>query len=123
MRIGINLSIDDLKAPPTPLNGSSSSVISATTTPFSPHNINQNYSSVKNRTQFQSSIFFPENYIVFYGTNLMSTFDEKSLKTVTIKSTTTHKCFTSKTFKSNRYLTSPSIHDDTTSDSFRNTTY
>ena len=32
--IGIDLSTDDLKAPSTPLNGSSSSVIRDITTPF-----------------------------------------------------------------------------------------
>ena len=53
----------------------------------------------------------------------MSTFDNKSLKKVTLKSTTTHQWYTSKTVKSNSYLTSPSIHNDTTSDNFINTTY
>ena len=53
----------------------------------------------------------------------MSTFDNKSLKKVTLKSTTTHQCSTSKNDKSNCYLTSPSIHNYTTSDNFSNTKY
>ena len=48
--IGINLSTDDLKAPSTPINGSSSSVISGITTLFSLRNIDQNDSSVKKET-------------------------------------------------------------------------
>ena len=53
----------------------------------------------------------------------MSTFDNKLLKKVKIKSTTTHQCSTSKTAKYNIYLTSPSIHNYTTSDNFSNTRY
>ena len=40
--IGINFSTDDLKYPSTTLYGSSSSVISGITTPFSLRNIDQN---------------------------------------------------------------------------------
>ena len=53
----------------------------------------------------------------------MSTFDNKSLKNVTLKSTTTCQCSTSKTVSSNSYLNSPSIHNYTTYDNFSNTTY
>ena len=53
----------------------------------------------------------------------MSTFDNKSLKKNTLKFKTTHKCSASKTFSSNSYLTSPSIHNETTSDNFINTKY
>ena len=53
----------------------------------------------------------------------MSTFDNNSLKQVTLKYTTTNQCSTSKTFKSNDYLTTPSIHNDTNSDKLINTKY
>ena len=53
----------------------------------------------------------------------MSNFDSKSLKLFTLKSTTTYQCYTSKTLKLNRYLTSPLIKDDATYDNFSNTTY
>ena len=53
----------------------------------------------------------------------MSNFDNKSLKNVTLKSTTTHQCSTLKTVKSNSYLASLSIHNDTTYDKFSNNTY
>ena len=53
----------------------------------------------------------------------MSSFDNKSLKNVTLKSTTTRQCSTSKTVSSNSYLISLSIHNDTPSDNFRNNTY
>ena len=121
--IGIIFSTDDLKAQSNPLNHSSSSVIIGITPPFSLRNIEQNYSSVKNNTQFQSSKMFPDNSIYFEGTNLMSTCDNKLLKNVALKSTTTHQCSTSKTVKSNIYLTSQSTNNDTTPDNFINTTY
>ena len=66
---------------------------------------------------------FPDNSIDIEGKNLMSHFDNKSLKRFTIKSTSTRQCSTSKTVKSNSYLTSASIHNDTTSYNFRNNTY
>ena len=53
----------------------------------------------------------------------MSTFDNKSLKNVTLKFTTTHQCYTYKTVKENIYINSRSIHNETTSDNVRNTTY
>ena len=53
----------------------------------------------------------------------MSTFDNNSLKKVTIKFTTTDQCSTSKTIKSNSYLISISFHNDTAFDNFSNTTY
>ena len=53
----------------------------------------------------------------------MSIFDNKSLKNITIKFTTTNECSTSNYVKSNVYLNSPSIHNDTTYDNFRYTTY
>ena len=53
----------------------------------------------------------------------MPTFDKRSLKKVTLKSRTTHQCSTSKIVKYNSYLTSPSIHNDTTYDTFINITY
>ena len=95
--IGINLSKDDLKAPSTALNGSSSSVIIGITTLFSLQNIYQNDSSVRKRTQFKSTKLFPENYIDIEGTKLMPTFENKLLKNVTIESTPKRQCSTSKT--------------------------
>ena len=53
----------------------------------------------------------------------MSTFDNKSLNKVTLKSITTCQCSTSKTVSWNSYLTSLSIHNETNSDNFSNTTY
>ena len=53
----------------------------------------------------------------------MLTFDKKSLKKLTIQSTTAHQYSTYKTVSSNSYLTSPSNHNGTTSDKFINTTY
>ena len=53
----------------------------------------------------------------------MSTFYNKLLKNVTIKSTTTNQYSNSKTMKQNSYLTSPSIKNNTTYDNFRNSTY
>ena len=53
----------------------------------------------------------------------MPTFDNKSLKNVTLKSTTTRQCYTYTTVLSNSYLKSPSIHNDTTYDNLSNTTY
>ena len=90
---------DDLKDSSTTLNVSSSSFISGITNLFSLLNIDQNYSSVKNSTQFKSSTPPPANSIEFEGTKLVSTFDKKSLKNITLKFTTTHKCSTSKTVK------------------------
>ena len=123
MRIGIRLSTYYLKATSTPLDGSLSSVISGITTPFLLRNIDRNYYSIRNSTQFQSSNIFPDHYIDVEGKNLIPTFDNKSLKKVTLKSTTIHQCSTSKTVKSNSYLTSPSFHYDNTSDNFSNATY
>ena len=51
----------------------------------------------------------------------MSSFDNKSLKKVTLKSTSTHKCSTSNSVKKN--LNIPSIQDDTTSNNFSSTKY
>ena len=68
-----------LKAPSTPINGLSRSVISGITTPFSLGNIDQNDSSVKKSTQFQSSKSFPDSSIDIEGTNLMSGFETKLL--------------------------------------------
>ena len=99
MRIGINFSTDYSKDPSTSLNGSSSSVIRCITTSFSLRNIDQNDSSVKNSTQFYSSKSLPDNSIHFEGTNIISTFDDKSLKNVALKPTTTYQCSTSKTVK------------------------
>ena len=45
--IGNNVSTDDLENPSTLLNGSSSSVISGFTTPYSLRNIDEDYSPVK----------------------------------------------------------------------------
>ena len=53
----------------------------------------------------------------------MSKFYNWSLEKVTLKSTTTRQCSTSKNDYSNSYLKSPSIHSYTTSDHLRNTTY
>ena len=51
--IDINFFTYNLKASSTLLNGSSISFIKGITTPFSLHNIEQNYSSLKNGSQFQ----------------------------------------------------------------------
>ena len=48
----INLSIDNLNKPPTPLNSSSSSANRGITTPFSSCNIDQKYSLVKKVLNF-----------------------------------------------------------------------
>ena len=53
----------------------------------------------------------------------MSNFYNRSFKDVILKSTTTHQCYTAKTGKINIYLTSSSINNDTTYDSFSNTKY
>ena len=99
LHIGINFSTYYSKSPSTPLNVSSSSVVSGITTPFSFRNIDQNYSPVKKCTQFQPSKIFAGNSMDIEGTNLISNFDNKSLETVNIKSTTKRKCSTSKTVK------------------------
>ena len=83
LHICINISTNDLKAPSTPLNGSSSSFIRAINTPFSLSNIYKDNSSVNKSSQCQSSKIFPENYIVFEGKNLLSKFENKSLKCFT----------------------------------------
>ena len=57
--------------------------------------MDQNYPSVNKNTQYQSSKYFCDNSIDLEGTNIMSTFDNNSLKTVTIKPATTHECSTS----------------------------
>ena len=75
--------------------------------PFLLLNLYQNDSLVKNSTQFQSSKSFPGDSIYFKGKNLMPNLDNKSLKKLTHKYTTTHQCSTYKTVKSNIYLTSP----------------
>ena len=53
----------------------------------------------------------------------MSYFENNLLKKFTLKSTTKRQCSTSKTVKSNNYLTSPTNNNDTTSDHFIDTTY
>ena len=53
-------------------------------------------SSVKKSTQFQSSKEFIDNSVDIEGTNLMSTFHNKSLKKFALKSTTTRQFSTSK---------------------------
>ena len=89
------------------LNASSSSVIRGITTPFSLGDINLNESLVKRMTRFQSSELFPDNSVDIEGTNLMSPFDKKSLKMVTLKSTETRQYSTSKKVSSNSYFNSP----------------
>ena len=123
MHIGIHLSTYDLKDSPTSLNGSSNSVISGITTEVSFSNMYKHYSSVKNSSQHQSSKYFLDNSIYLKDTNQISSFDKRSLKNVSFKSTNTHECSTLDSIKSNRYLNSLSIHNDTTNDNFRNTTY
>ena len=56
------------------MNGQSSSFFSGITTPISLCNIDKNYYSVKNSTQFQSSKIFPEDSIGCEGINSMSGF-------------------------------------------------
>ena len=53
----------------------------------------------------------------------MSTFDNNSLKKISLKSTTTRQFYTPRTVRINSYLTSTSIHNDTKSDNFSKTTY
>ena len=53
----------------------------------------------------------------------MSILDNRSLKKVTLKSTTTHGCFASNYFESNSYHNGPSIQNDTTSGNFIDTKY
>ena len=74
--MGIGFSKEYLKKTLTALNGSSSSVISGIWNPFSFRNIDKNYFSVRNSTQFLSSKLFPDNSIDIEVTKLMS-----SLKT------------------------------------------
>ena len=74
--IGINVSTDYLKAAPTPLNGSSNSVISGITTLFLLINIDKNNNSVK-ITQSKSSKYFLDDSIHLEGTKLMSSFDNR----------------------------------------------
>ena len=54
-RIGINFSTDNLKDISTLINGSSSSVIRGSTTPFTLCNIDQNGSSVKKLLNFNNN--------------------------------------------------------------------
>ena len=112
---------DYLKFSSTHLNGSSNSVIRGITNPFKFSIMDQNYPSVKNITQSQEPKYFPDIYIYLAGTQLMSAFYKKSLKTFTLKSTTTHKCFTSNSVESNIYVNSKSIHNDTTCENFSST--
>ena len=58
------MSTEDLKAPSTPLNGSSSSVTNRITTTFLLLNIDQIVSLIKNSTQLQSLDMFPDNYSI-----------------------------------------------------------
>ena len=74
-------------------------------------------------TQFQSSELFPDIYFDIEGTDLMSTFDNKSLNNVTLKSTTTRQCSNYNNVSSSSYRTIPSINNYTASDKFINTTY
>ena len=76
----MNLYMGDLKAPYHPQYCSTDSVISGITTPFSFIIIDQNFTSVKNSNQYQYSKYFPDNSIYLEGTNLMSIFDNNSLK-------------------------------------------
>ena len=85
------MSTDDLKSPSTTLNISPGSIMCGITTPYSLRSIDKHYFSVKKITQFQSSKSFSDNSIDFEGTNLMSTFNNNTLKNVTLKSTTTHQ--------------------------------
>ena len=105
------------------LKPASSLVIRGITTPFSLRDNDQNYSSVKNSTQFQSSKRFLDNLNGFEDTKSMSNFDKKSFKKVTLKSTTKNQCSTSNCIKSNSYLTSTSINNAFTSDNFSNRKY
>ena len=63
--IVIDFSTDNLKAPSTTQNGTTNSVIRGITTPFSFINIDPNYPSVKNITQYQSPKYYPESSIDF----------------------------------------------------------
>ena len=56
------------------------------------YGIQKNDTSVKNGTQSKSSQYFPDHSIDLEVTNLMSSFYNKSLKKVTLVSTTTHEC-------------------------------
>ena len=81
-----------LKAPCTPQNGATDYVIRGITTPFSLSNNDPNYSSIKNSPQYQSSISFPDNSIYFGGTDIMSIFNNRSLKYSSLKPNYIHEC-------------------------------
>ena len=53
----------------------------------------------------------------------MSSFDNKSLKNFTLKSTTTFEFSTCNYVQSSSYINSPSIHNGKTSDNFTNTIF
>ena len=56
--------------------------------------MDQKLLSVKISNRSQSSKCFTNNSIYLEGTTLMSSFDDKSLKKVTLKSIYTHECDT-----------------------------
>ena len=68
---------DYFKAPPTPQNGATNSVISGIKFPFQYSNIDLNHPSVKTGTHSQTSKYFSGDSIYFEDTNLMSSFDNK----------------------------------------------
>ena len=63
--------MDYLKAPSTPQNGATNSVINSITNQFSVSNIDPNDPSLQTSTLSQSSKYFAEYSIDFWGTNLM----------------------------------------------------
>ena len=76
--IGINLSTYNLKNPSTPLNGSSSLVISGIITSFSFRYIDQNGSSVKTLLNFNYQNHSLITISILKVQKLMSTFENKS---------------------------------------------
>ena len=86
---GRNLSTENLKSPSTPQNNATNSVISGITTPFLFNNIDPNHPSAKSSTQSQFPKSPPENSILFEGTNLMSSFNQKSFYNASLQSNST----------------------------------
>ena len=119
----MDFSIDDLMDPYTPKKGTKNTVINGITTKLSFGNIDQHFPSVKNSNQSQYSKYFPDNSIDFEGMKLMSIFDHRSLKNITLKYTPIHECYNFNCVQSNIYLKIPSIYNNTTTKNVRNTIY
>ena len=66
---------------------------------------------------------FPWQLYSYWSYKPNVNFSHQVIWKVTLKSTTIRQCYTSKIDSSNRYLINPWIHNDSTSDHFRNTIY